>query len=299
MSDACQPPAYRSSRFFPAIAGATDEEKVASLLANLYQERRDEYGLDARPEKVFLDDVEWFSRLRPPPAAVLECGAGTGTFAAMLARRGYTVTAADIYSEADWARLQESYSGEARLRFARLEEITGADERFDAVVSISVLEHLQRPDETLLAWRDLIKPGGTLTIVCPNYSGLWGPLRLAGRALLGRKAWRYASGWAALGHALENLCLNARLLATGESCFVRCWPVVADGVVHMSDADMDAVHLPSARGLANFLRRNCFELVSWRGGGRTLLLKLINTFFPGLAPTVRIHARRELTTEMH
>jgi 2-polyprenyl-3-methyl-5-hydroxy-6-metoxy-1,4-benzoquinol methylase len=285
------PAMYRSSRLFAPIRNAEAEARAARLLDRLYVSNRCHYGLQPRCRRVFRADLAWFCRHVKPPARVLECGAGTGTFAAMLAERGFDVTAADRYGEADLARLQRHYAGRPNLRLRRIERVLASGQRFDAVVSVSVLEHLLRPDRALRRWSRLLTDGGVLAVVCPNYAGLLTPLRIAARGVVGRSTWRYASPAAALGHAAENLLLDLHLWATGRPCFVRCMPMAPDGQIRMTDSDVDAVHLPSARGIRNYLLRNGLRVLSWRAGpGGRPLGDLLGRLLPAWAPTVRIVA---------
>jgi SAM-dependent methyltransferase len=43
--------------------------------------------------------------------------------------------------------------------------------RFDAILMISVLEHIAEPLGVLVALRDLLRPGGSLVLNVPNWSG--------------------------------------------------------------------------------------------------------------------------------
>ncbi len=57
----------------------------------------------------------------------------------------------------------------ARIIDARGESLPFADARFDIVYSSNVLEHTDDPARVLNEALRVLKPGGTLQIVCPNY----------------------------------------------------------------------------------------------------------------------------------
>ena len=88
--------------------------------------------------------------LPPPPARVLEVGAGDGELAAVLARAGYEVVAIDPASEAESVR---------RVALHELDE-----EAFDAAVAVVSLHHVEPLGESLDRLAALVRPGGTLVI---------------------------------------------------------------------------------------------------------------------------------------
>jgi ubiquinone/menaquinone biosynthesis C-methylase UbiE len=112
---------------------------------------------------------------------VLEAGCGVGAQTRILARRNpdAAFTCVDISSE----------SIEQAREVARQEEITNADfiqadiftlpfkpSSFDHVFVCFVLEHLAEPLSALNIFTDLLKPGGTLTLIEGDHgSGFWTP----------------------------------------------------------------------------------------------------------------------------
>jgi len=115
-------------------------------------------------------------RLLPPaPAAVLDCGAGTGFLALMAARLGHRVTAMDL-SEAMLERLEVK----AKAEGLAIDLVLGPAERpptgFDAVMERHLLWTLPDPDGVLAAWR-AAAPGGRLVLL----ESLWGSVDRAAR----------------------------------------------------------------------------------------------------------------------
>lgn len=318
---------YYASKWFPAIRDETDEAVAQTALDRLYgQDRKKNYhiALAPRDRKLYERHLEWFRARVSPGSRVLEAGAGTGTFAAMLTEAGYRVTAADLYLPEDLQYLQRHYSDPGRvaghppgienpparatrpapgmpsakttssgLTFSTIRAVENSSQKYDAVISLDVMEHLLYPDRVISGWRDRLAPEGDLFIVCPNYSGPLAALRLAINFFSGRPTWRYQSLRYGLRHCVENFLFNLYLIFTGRPAFVRCMPSIADGRVEMTDSDMDTVHLPSARGLRNYLSKNGFRIISWRHGNTGPAARIAGLLAPGLAPTVRIHARKD------
>jgi ubiquinone/menaquinone biosynthesis C-methylase UbiE len=108
--------------------------------------------------------------LPPPPARVLDCGAGTGFLSLVAARLGHSVVSLDL-SEAMLGRLRSKAIAEG----LQIDVVAGPAERppdgpFDAVIERHLLWTLADPIGTLRAWRS-VAPNGRLLAV----EGLWGP----------------------------------------------------------------------------------------------------------------------------
>jgi SAM-dependent methyltransferase len=88
--------------------------------------------------------------LPPPPARVLEIGAGDGALAAALREGGYAVTAIDPKAEQD--------TGVEPLA---LIDATG---RYDAAIAVVSLHHVEPLAESCAHLAELVEPGGVLAI---------------------------------------------------------------------------------------------------------------------------------------
>ena len=90
------------------------------------------------------------SALPPPPARVLEIGAGDGALAATLREGGYAVAAIDPKAEPD--------TGVEPLA---LIDATG---RYDAAIAVVSLHHVEPLAESCSHLAELLEPGGVLAI---------------------------------------------------------------------------------------------------------------------------------------
>jgi SAM-dependent methyltransferase len=111
--------------------------------------------------------------LPPPPARVLDCGAGTGFLSLIAARLGHRVTAVDL-SEGMLERLRgragaDGLDVETVLAPASDPPVAGGD-GYDAVMERHLLWTLPDPGGALAAWRAVAKPDGRLILV----ESLWG-----------------------------------------------------------------------------------------------------------------------------
>ena len=99
-------------------------------------------------------DVHAFviANLPPPPARVLEVGAGEGDLARDLERRGYDVVAIDPNSEAN---------GVVPVALAELEAARGS---FDAAVAVVSLHHVEPLDGSIRRLAEVTRAGATLLV---------------------------------------------------------------------------------------------------------------------------------------
>jgi SAM-dependent methyltransferase len=91
--------------------------------------------------------------LPPPPARVLEVGAGQGELAAALRAMGWEVVAVDPAAD-----------GAAGVEPIPLLDVAGDDASFDAAVAIVSLHHVEPLAESCRHLAELLRPGGTLIV---------------------------------------------------------------------------------------------------------------------------------------
>lgn len=146
-----------------------------------------------------------------PPGALLEIGCGDGTFLAAAARNGWCTSGLDFDAAAVAAARQRGVD-------AQVGELTSgryAAESFDAIVMNNVIEHLWNPRETLAECHRLLRPGGRLVMVTPNFDSLG--RRRFGRNWRGLEPPRHLYLYTA--RSLRSLCRRAgfRHLQSGSS----------------------------------------------------------------------------------
>jgi SAM-dependent methyltransferase len=110
---------------------------------------------------------------------VLDFGAGVGTFTAALAERGAEVVALEPDPEFT-PRLHERFDSDDRVTIvvedARWLSGNGARERFDTVLCLNVLEHIEDDRIVLRGLRDSLVPGGHLLLLAPAHGFLFGEI---------------------------------------------------------------------------------------------------------------------------
>jgi SAM-dependent methyltransferase len=103
---------------------------------------------------VLFPELLAFARgaLPPPPARVLEVGAGRGELAAALAAAGYEVVAIDPAGHV------------AAVEPVHLHEYEAPDASFDAALAVVSLHHVEPLEESCARLGALVRPGGSLVI---------------------------------------------------------------------------------------------------------------------------------------
>jgi len=132
---------------------------------------------------------QWLDRLRPAGAynrwifsqiephlgqEILEVGCGAGAFTVLLAAPGRAVHAIDL----DANRVAAARAATSGLDTVHIEQIdiaaAGWRERFDTVVMLDVLEHIEDDLAILRRLHDALVPGGTLVAKVPAMPSLYG-----------------------------------------------------------------------------------------------------------------------------
>ena len=134
------------------------------------------HGYSGREGERLADQADTLAELLhsdtfyPSGSVVLEVGCGVGAQTVSLARRSpeATIVAMDISADSlAAARASIRSAGFRNVVFqqANVYSMTFAPDTFDHVFVCFVLEHLSRPREALGHLRQVLKPGGTITVI--------------------------------------------------------------------------------------------------------------------------------------
>lgn len=110
----------------------------------------------------------------PEPCRVVDLAAGEGAFSVILARLGHDVYAVDASRENWKAPDIKLHIHDLDTEFA--DRILNTDEKFDAVVAIEIIEHLENPFRFVRESAKLLKPGGHLFLTTPNVEAVYSRL---------------------------------------------------------------------------------------------------------------------------
>lgn len=128
----------------------------------------------ARLEQIFIPRVERLlglcSKYQVSTGAILEVGAGFGTFCSEVKRRNLFARIVAVEPTPGLAQTCRDRGLEVlELPVERIK--LQDDELFDVVASFEVIEHLFSPTDFVAHMSRLLKPGGLLILACPNGLG--------------------------------------------------------------------------------------------------------------------------------
>lgn len=153
----------------------------------------------------------------PTGATVLEAGCGVGAQTVTLARRspGARFTSVDISADSvaeATRRVADADLTNVELRQADIFALDLPSASFDHVFVCFVLEHLDRPVEALRVLHDLVRPGGTITLIEGDHgSAYFHPDSPAAHAAIACQVelQRRAGGDALIGRQVYPLLVSA------------------------------------------------------------------------------------------
>jgi 2-polyprenyl-3-methyl-5-hydroxy-6-metoxy-1,4-benzoquinol methylase len=119
--------------------------------------------------------ADWIYRLVRPYLGkrVLEVGAGHGELTERLRRQAH-VTATDLSKRCvDELALRFAACDEVEVLQADVAALGAEDRRFDSVVLVNVLEHIDDDVHALADLREVLEPGGRLCVFVPAFEGLY------------------------------------------------------------------------------------------------------------------------------
>ena len=136
-----------------------------------------EFHLDAHVGFGFADYAcQVVSTTIPTGARILDVGAGFGSFVLLARARGFEAIGTEIAPfEVEFSRRRlssERPSDDPRRVFLDHGIFSGELDRqvFDAITFWNVLEHIEHVTPILERAKSLLRPGGAIYLVCPNYA---------------------------------------------------------------------------------------------------------------------------------
>ena len=114
--------------------------------------------------------LELFRKFLPAPVRVMDLAAGQGAFSIKLRDLGHEVHAVDV-SRDQW-KVPDIPITIADLDTEFAAEIVDTGDKFDALVAIEIIEHLENPFRFIRECSKLLKPGGLLFLTSPNVEAI-------------------------------------------------------------------------------------------------------------------------------
>lgn len=130
--------------------------------------RRKQYNLESFDTR-YAAILDLISGYIQPPGKLLEVGAGAGFFMKAAERAGWSVAGIEV-SGAGVEFAQTELGLDVKQQAA--EEISFDDCLFDVVVMFDVIEHLYAPALALSSICRVLRLGGILVIITPNYNSI-------------------------------------------------------------------------------------------------------------------------------
>lgn len=161
---------------------------------------------------------------------ILDIGCGGGILSEPLARLGASVLGADpSTTNIEVAKLHAAQSGLAiDYRATTAEALSDADERFDVVLAMEVVEHVADVDLFVRRCADMVKPGGLMVAATLNRT-----IKSFALAIVGAE---YILRWLPIGtHQWDKFITPAELETTLEEAGLRV--IGETGVVYVPFAD--------------------------------------------------------------
>jgi protein-L-isoaspartate O-methyltransferase len=121
-----------------------------------------------RSREAFVFRILQQLTLAPQPN-ILDIGCGNGYFFAKLLTLGGKVTGIEFDRHLVSDTMRQAHA----IHIGPFDRTYRTDERYDLILMLDVLEHIESDLDTLLYAKELLKPEGKLVITVPAFAALW------------------------------------------------------------------------------------------------------------------------------
>lgn len=177
--------------------------------------------------------IRLLSNLSKGNKKTLDLGCGEGTRLSLLSKNG---TGVDISRKA--ISLAKKKYPKLTFTVGNLEKLKFKDNSFDLVYSAYVFEHLSNPVKVINEVKRILKMGGNLVVICPNY----GAPNRASPPFRGSRAKKFLAG----------------LILKSDLSWNKVVPIASQ---EKYDTDWDTTIEPYSLSLQRFLNRNGFKVI--------------------------------------
>lgn len=140
-------------KFYNSVYTKGEKKHFTSFLAK---------GTTTSEMKEILKEILWKNKL------VLDVGCGTGLFAYMVAKKGAKKVVGIDYSNEAIKIARESHRHQ-NLQYSNI-DVKSIKEKYDVIVSIGTLEHMDDPLKILKIMKSHLAPNGKIIITSPNWT---------------------------------------------------------------------------------------------------------------------------------
>lgn len=142
------------------------------ITSNIEHTCRNSLSLNKNYERLeqIKEDIQLLINSNP---LILEVGSGVGSFQMVAEKSGFCCYGVEPNIKGLQTAILRDKSLNSKLCCAIGEKLPFKDESFDLIVSFQVLEHTQSPKQVLWESIRVLKPGGYLYFVIPNYNSFW------------------------------------------------------------------------------------------------------------------------------
>lgn len=268
----------------------TGLDEVHQALVRFYTTRPDDYGLLERSQDAYEKYAESINKFVPDKnSIVLDVGSGTWRIPDTIGDYGYEkVYGLDYFSEEKLKQYSKNLKNKNTELVTYADgKIPFADNTFDAVSSLCVVEHLVYPGGTLDEMHRVLKPGGKLIIDCPNWSGINVAITAMKHTLIKKdRFWLYNSFADSFAGIFRSMAWWCEAFFTSKPKFLLVYPRMINGEIDFERSDDDAVHLCQPISFKRYLKGKNYKLSMFnRGSGTTMYSKVFNRIFPSMATT--------------